>query len=107
MSHSEPAPIPQGLLTAGDLAERTGLSVRYFQKIGTRVKWATQPGGDGTAWLFQQRGFELWLESGCKAGGKWRTSTSAGTSTGRERRTRGRNIETPLTQHLRQLLRTG
>ena len=98
------------LLTARDLADRTGKSVRYFQKLAAsrKIDWASQPGGEDTAWFFQEIGFERWLAAGCKkAGGKWQTSTGAARSSTGARRTRGRSTGNPLKQRLEQLLKSG
>ena len=99
--------VTEKLVSARHLAERTGKSVRYFQKLAAAgVTWASQPGGKGAAWMFQESGFEKWLAAGCKVGGKWRTSTSAGKTTTPAPRTTAKNTENPLRQRLEQLLKS-
>jgi hypothetical protein len=94
----------QQLLTASDLATRTGLSVRYFQKLAAsgRIDWATQPDGKGTDWLFCRRGAQAWLAAGCKApgGGTWRIAPAKPKPT-------PSSTDDGLTAHLRGLLYVG
>lgn len=51
---------------AAQLAERTGLSARYFMKLAHsgKISWALQPEGPGGSILFDEAGFEAWLEAG-------------------------------------------
>ena len=51
-------------ITAPECARRSGLHHSYFSKSARKLSWATQPGGDGTKWLFELKGFEKWLEEG-------------------------------------------
>ena len=64
-------------LRAGELAERTGLTERYFQKLfaSGRIDWATQPGGPSTPIVFEKGGFEAWLASGRKTTPACRTES--------------------------------
>lgn len=61
-------------LTASELAARTGLSVRYFQKLAKRVDFSTQPESGGQI-LFDESGFDAWLAAGrpkTTIGRRWR-----------------------------------
>jgi hypothetical protein len=96
------------LLRAADLAERTGLSERYFQKLAKsgKIDWATQPGGDHSAILFEEEGFEKWYDKGRKkATPKWQQSTGAADGRGRARRSREWKDANPLAHVLRQKLK--
>jgi hypothetical protein len=95
------------LLRAADLAERTGLSERFFQKLaksGKIADWASQPGGANSPILFEEAGFIEWYENGRAK--QWRRSTGAASGRGRGRRSKAWSAETPLTQHLREKLRS-
>lgn len=63
-------------LRAHDLASRTGLTPRYFQKLAKRVYWASQPEPRGPI-LFDEEGFQAWLSAGRPKVMKWPKSTGA------------------------------
>lgn len=92
---------------ASELAKRSGLSIRYFQRLAAerKVEWATQPNGPGSSWLFDLAGFEAWLTGDKKVVGKWRRSNAAAKYGTRGPRIRVRSTERPLKQHLEQLLK--
>ena len=53
------------LLSASDLAKRTTLSARYFQKLHAqgKIDWSLQPGGPRSPVLFEENGFNKWWDS--------------------------------------------
>jgi hypothetical protein len=94
------------LLRAGDLAARTGLSERYFQKLfaAGEIDWATQPGGPGTPILFDEAGFNAWVESG-RTGTTGRRSAAPQHPVTPNARRRGWREPTSLEQRLRDQLK--
>jgi hypothetical protein len=61
------------LVSAQDLAERTGQTARHWQRMAAegKIDFATQPGGKGTAYYFDLAGFEAWLKAGSKKPTPW------------------------------------
>jgi hypothetical protein len=94
-------------VSAAYLAERTGLSMRYFQKYAARErpKWAHQPGGEGTAWRFDEAAFWKWF----KSDKRWQRPIADPTrrSSGGGSRTKAKNTVSPLKQRLIELRKSG
>jgi hypothetical protein len=94
------------LLRAADLAARTGLSARYWQKLfaAGEIDWATQPGGPGTPILFDEAGFNDWDEGGRNRTTRRRSAAPQHPVTPSARR-RGWREPTSLEQRIRAKLK--
>src|SRR5215470_4321894 len=96
-------------LSARELSERTGYSVRFFQDLAASgVSWAIQPQPRGRL-FFEAAGFEAWWQNGAASNRKprerlrpWRQRTSAASGIG------GRSKETasPFVSRLEQKIQT-
>src|SRR5688572_536705 len=87
--------------TAAELANLTGLSARYFQKLAAsgKIDWAFQPTGEGGPWRFELAGFEAWWEHS-RSGTCQRIYTSERGSGGGARRIRANATASVLKQRL-------
>ena len=99
------APSPTRYLTAAELAQRTGYTVRYFQALAAsgKIKWAYQPAGERGAWRFAEDGFVDWWEkgqSGCHG-----TFTSAAGRGGSRKGTRANATASALKHRLSETLK--
>lgn len=56
-------------LSAKQLSERTGYSVRFFQELAAagKLTWARQPAGPRGRWMFDAGAFDAWWASGSVA----------------------------------------
>lgn len=99
------------MVTARELAERTGYSVRFFQDMAGRCEWARQPAGPKGKLFFDLEGFEKWWQAKPvkpakpKGDQTWRQSTKGTGSGGRRLSAREKRIENLSIQSLRQRLK--
>src|SRR5215831_4026693 len=96
-------------LSARELSERTGYSVRFFQDLAASgVPWVIQPQPRGRL-FFEAAGFEAWWQNGAASNRKpreklrpWRQSTRGVNGIG----VRSKGMESPIGSHLEQKIQT-
>ena len=94
-------------LSASELHEITGLSVRYFHRLAAekKIDWAHQPEGPRTAVRFNRAGFEQWWNCGKPT--TWQKSSKGATRTTVASPTAAENTGGPLKQRLLALRSNG
>src|SRR5262245_55876374 len=97
------------------LAQRTGKTMRYWQRMAAegKVNFATQPGGPGTSYYFDLDEFERWFAAGAKKRSPWRAnrrlrlSGGAASGPGAVWRRTENYTDSPLKQKIQKLLASG
>ncbi len=95
-------------MTAAELADRFGMTARYWTRMAVtgKVPGAWQPSGAKGKWLFDKATVERWQRSGVKEVKSWRGYISAERRIGAAPSVREENIVSPSAQKINQLLKS-